>query len=193
MRLEENLFYFIDLKRWILKSNNRNTKVIFGEILKDLLVPLCVLKILDELGFYSNSTSISVIQPDDIEQHIKQELCFIVNDFDCYNSETYQNQKVFCLLPGHRKLILKLKNHLQEMKTSEQEACLHQNNKLNPINEFSFLLKTLIETANKLLTQYQYNKTIRNFAVYIYLQCGKMCYETICGNLPLPQPRLCNS
>lgn len=167
----------------------RNIETFIGEEL-----PPCVLKILDELG-YSNSTSISAIQPDDIidiEQHINQELRFIVDDFDCCNSETYQNQKVFRLLPGHRKLILNLKNHLQEMKTSEQAACLHQNNQLKPINNFSFLLKTLIETAeqnaNKVPTQYRYNEIIRYFAVYIYLQCGKMCYETLCGNLPLPQP-----
>lgn len=169
-----------------IKMNSKIWNLIETHIGEEL--PRCVIKILDTLG-YSNSISISAIQPADIisiENYINEEEKSIVDDFDCCNAETYQNQKTFRLLPGHRQLILNLKNHLHDM-----QAVSQPNYQLSHLNEFSILLKTLIETAernvNKIPTQYRYNEIIRYFSVYIYLQCGKMCYETLCRNLPLPQ------
>lgn len=104
-------------------------------------IPPCIIKILEEVG-YSTSMSISSIQPADIEfieECVNKDLRHIVNHFTCCNSETYQNQKEFHLLPGHRKLILSLKNYLQRTKPTSQLNC-HS-------SVFSFLLKTLIETA----------------------------------------------
>lgn len=87
------------------------------------------------------------------------------------------------MLPAHRRTILNLKNYLQE----EEPATDYVRTA-----DFSSSLKTLIETANrnvnKIPTQYRYCDIIRYFCVYIYLTRGKMCYETLCRNLPLPQP-----
>lgn len=95
-----------------------------------------------------------------------------IAELNCCNSTTYQNQKEVYLLPGHRKLILKLRDYLHEMQMAKTSISSKQQNTLNHSNEFSTLLKMLIETAeqnsNKIPIQYRYSDTIRYFAVYIY-------------------------
>lgn len=157
-------------------------------------LPLCFCRILNEAG-YNTSMALSSIQTldiDTIEECVNKELRYIIDDLDCCNSTTYQKQKEFHFLPGHRKLILKLKDHLHEMHVAKTSISSQRQSTLKHSNEFSTLLKMLIETAgqnaNKIPTQYRYSETIRYFAVYIYMTCGKMCYETLCRNLPLPQP-----
>lgn len=156
-------------------------------------LPPCVKKILSETG-YDNSVSLVDVQSselDYIEESLNKELHFIIEDLECCHSAKYKNQQTFRFLSGHRKLILRLSNVLQEMKELETIPSKRSNN-LNYLNDFSFLMKTLIETAErngcKIPTQHRYCEIIRCFAAYIYMTCGKMCYETLCRNLPLPQP-----
>lgn len=151
-------------------------------------LPPCVVKILNETGF-NTSICINTIGPvelESIEKYVNDCLRHIVDGFDCCCSTAYQNQKVFRFLPGHRNLILNLKNHLGEIRANLQ------NNTMRNYSEFSFILKTMIETAEgnagKVPTQYRYCEIMRYFASYIYMTCGKLCYETLCNNLPLPKP-----
>lgn len=56
---------------------------------------------------------------------------------------------------------------------------------------FSHLLNMLINNAkynsNKDPKGYRYDECIRYFATYIYIMCGKACYETLSANLPIPK------
>lgn len=170
----------VNLKGAIWKRIETN----YGEEL-----PPCIIKILEEVG-YSTSMSISSIQPADIEcieEFVNGDLRHILNELTCCNSETYKNQNEFRLLPGHRNMILNLKNYLQETQVDKPSFQLKSHSSV-----FSFLLSEIIRTAetnaSKVPTQYRYSEIIRWFAVYIYMTCGKLCYETLCRNLPLPQP-----
>lgn len=163
------------------------------ESFMDEKLPPCVKKILSETG-YDNSVSLADMQPIEInyiEESLNKEFHFIIENLECCHSTTYKNQQTFRFLPGHRKLILRLSNVLLEMNELESVASNCPKNS-NYLNDLSFLMKTLIETAernaHKIPTQHRYCEIVRCFAAYIYMTCGKMCYETLCRNLPLPQP-----
>lgn len=97
---------------------------------------------------------------------------------------SYEGVESFRLLPGHRRLIMNLHNYIREYDS------IKQGQKVDTTS-FSFILKSLIETAeanqNKNPKQYRYDETLMYFAMYVYLICGKACYETLSANLPIPQ------
>lgn len=153
--------------------------------------PPCVVELLKECG-YNSSFAINALQAKDIseiENFIDENLKYIVDDMKCCNSHTYKNQKHFKFLPAHRSFILNLKNRSSLIK-SVPEKC-SSSIEQSSIKEFSALLQTLIRTAeqnaNKVPTQFRYHEVIKYFAMYIHMVCGKMCYETLSSNLPLPQ------
>lgn len=55
------------------------------------------------------------------------------------------------------------------------------------------MLSKLIESANtnrnKSKNAYQYDDIVKNFATYIFLLCGRTCYETLNKNLPIPSTK----
>lgn len=149
-------------------------------------LPPCVVRILDEVGF-NTSVSVRAMQPTDIdliEECVNKELHHIVDDLSCCNSKTYQNQETFRFLPGHRKLILNLKNYLQEMQVAVSSTSSQQYGQLDTSNVFSFILKTLIETAqqnaNKVATQFRYSENIRWFAVHTKQCVTIINYLSLC-------------
>lgn len=57
-------------------------------------------------------------------------------------------------------------------------------------NEYSFILNEMIKTAESNMYRDKnhviYSDTIRYFSTYVFLLCGRSCYEMLRSNLPLP-------
>lgn len=63
--------------------------------------------------------------------------------------------------------------------------------------DFTHILKLILESAENNLGREpkgrRYNQCLKEFSTYIYLMCGRSCYETLSANLPLPQANtICN-
>lgn len=141
--------------------------------------------ILTECG-YNCSASVGELNLNNIieaEKYFDENLKDKLQNLDCCYADSYKNQKTFRFLPAHRNLILKFPqnstiSHVQHFTDTS-------------VNDFSTLLKMLIETAernaNKVPTLYRYSETIRYFAMYIFIMVGRMSYEILSKNLPLPQ------
>lgn len=151
-------------------------------------IPICVKKILTKCGFNSvfsvkNITPESVVQ---IEKHINLHGLDLIQTLDCCHHEYYKGQNVFKFLPGHKDVILSLPGFAVQM--------LHPDKYLIQVIEqyagFSKILREILKTAiqnHKLpKNKAEYSDTIRYFATYIFLLCGRSCYEVLCKNLPLP-------
>lgn len=107
---------------------------------------------------------------------------------------TYQTQRKFEFLPGHKNILLDLPKHIQMMQSKNAlESALFQNVACDNEDEYSLILRELIESAkrnqNKSKHAFNYNDTIKYFSTYIFLLCGRTCYETLCKNLPIPSTK----
>lgn len=104
-------------------------------------------------------------------------------------SLVYSSQNSFTFLPGHASIILALPHYIaQSISNSidfgnEIDLCEEP-------DEFSPLLSKLIESARKNRNENKnanrYEDTIKDFSTYIFLLCGRTCYETLHRNLPIP-------
>lgn len=98
---------------------------------------------------------------------------------------SYENVQPFKILPGHRVLIESLPQYLDEIILTEKPV----SNQLS--NDFTYILKLLIESAENNSSREakgrRYNECLKYFCTYVYLMCGRACYETLSANLPLPQ------
>lgn len=95
----------------------------------------------------------------------------------------YSKIHPFKLLPGDRRFIENIPKYIEQLDDTETT-------KWN-LSEFSFILKCLIDTAqensNRNIKSLRYSKAIQAFSTYLYLMCGRSCYDTLCANLPIPQ------
>lgn len=111
---------------------------------------------------------------------------FINNDTAILEGTSYDKSKLFRFKPGHRIFLNKLSQAIHRMDETVEKA--EQDSNFN----LSYVLKMLIETAEMNSDRepkgWRYHETIRYYATYIYLLCGKQCYEVLCCNLPLPKP-----
>lgn len=59
--------------------------------------------------------------------------------------------------------------------------------------KFSVILTELLRTAEQNFKKSkhanQYNDIIKYFSTYIFLLCGRTCYETLHKNLPIPSTK----
>lgn len=99
---------------------------------------------------------------------------------------SYNGINTFKFRPGHKLFLLELPKHIEAMRKAKTNKDLSSG-----INDFSYILKTFMETAEanmgKSVNAFRYNDTNRYFSIYIYLMCGKSCYETLSANLPIPK------
>lgn len=112
----------------------------------------------------------------------------------------YEKQSTFEFLPGHRAVLLSLPNHIQNM----QSQFIYNKNIADNRNtasiemmeahtEYSVILQELLQTAKnnykKSKHAFQYNDIVKYFATYIFMLCGRTCYETLNKNLPIPSTK----
>lgn len=145
-------------------------------------VPERIIWILKTTGF-DRKCSLSEITADCISS-IEE----FMNNYSHTTSEIpqesiYSKIRPFKLLPGDRKFIENIPKYIEQLDNTETT-------KWN-LSEFSFVLKCLIDTAqensHRNIKCLRYSKTIQAFATYLYLMCGRSCYDTLCANLPIPQ------
>lgn len=156
------------------------------------VIPNCVKTILTSCGYDTMMAlkNISVNSATQIEIHINEQrkTTDIIQKLDCCNSETYKKQNVFKLLPGHRDFILSL----PKLIISHQQCRLNSDESLIQAIErhtgVSVILRELVRTAvqNAARNKERYSDIVRNFATYIFLLCGRSCYDVLYENLPLP-------
>lgn len=97
----------------------------------------------------------------------------------------YENVQPFKILPGHRALIESLPQYLDEIIPTEKPVSYQHS------NDFTYVLKLLIESAENNSSREakgrRYNECLKYFCTYVFLMCGRSCYETLSANLQLPQ------
>lgn len=151
-------------------------------------IPDSVVYILYNTGFDTKAALKSISEEciKTIEEHFNDNFDELISDL-----ADYRRNRPFKILPGHRALILTL----PEMMIKTETKTMKNNTKSS--NDVSFVLKWLIDTAEnnagKEPKARRFQKDLQLFATYLYLMCGKSCYETLSANLPIPQAQtVCN-
>lgn len=162
------------------KMNNQNIFRKLEEVLKEP-INIDIINILTRSGFDSK-VALSCLNLDsiiEIEQYANE-------DRSVLEGTSYQNMKTFMFKPGHKIVILNLAEQIKILQKSEDDGNSH-----GKMSDFSIVLKTFIDTAESNLEKdprgFRYNEINRYFSTFVYLFCGKACYETLSANLPIPQ------
>lgn len=164
--------------------NWQGLEIFLGETL-----PICVKSVLSLCG-YDTIFSLQYIDQDSVntmEKHINENEMQKIKQFSCCHSEYYAKKEIFKLLPGHVVILLSLPNHVKKYLESIESDNQHPR---KHIENYSFILREMIETAE--INMYRdkhhanYSDTIRFFATYVFLLCGRSCYEMLRLNLPFP-------
>lgn len=152
-------------------------------VLNDIIPP-DIKHILQECAFDTES-SLKAIDDDviaDIERHVN-------GDREIVKNTTYETVIPFKFKPGHKIFLLQLPKQIEKVRKTKTEKPKEEFS-LTQLKGFSYILKTFIETSQansgKQPKGNRYNETNRYFSTYIYLMCGRACYETLSANLPIP-------
>lgn len=147
-------------------------------------IPQCVKTILTVCG-YDSFTSIQHISAEricEMEKFVNKNFRVAIQELNCCHSNTYKNMNQFEFLPGHKTFIL-----ASAKRVGKWQECFE---KTKQSKEFSFIMEKLKETAdyNAMRDKYhaKYCDAIRFFATYVFILCGRSCYEFLNSNLPLP-------
>lgn len=151
-------------------------------------LPNCIKQILSDCAYdtFASLKSISIESCVEIEKHINTNSRKTIQLLDCCHSDYYKKQQEFKLIPGHKDLIVSLsKISSVSEENCDVKPCITNSSK------FSCVLKELIETqiGNSGRDCLRYGDIIRWFATYIFLLCGRSCYEMLNHNLPLPSTK----
>lgn len=143
-------------------------------------IPFDIKRILIESGFDTTLSLRSITHQtiNNIEEYIN-------NDPETLEGTSYDKLKRFQFRPGHRVFLNNLPQMIHRMNEVAESLA-------EPVTfNLSYVLKMLIETAQKNSDRepkgWRYHEVIRYYATYVYLLCGKQCYEVLCSNLPLPK------
>lgn len=148
---------------------------------------MCIKQILYSCGYdtFQSLKGISEQSLSHIENHINTASRLTIENLHCSHSVYYKSLDEFRLLPGHRSLIISL----SKVNFSENEKQHLDRDSKIPKNA-SYVLKELINTAATIEKKcHEYSNIIRWFATYIFLLCGRSCYEVLNHNLPLPSTK----
>lgn len=123
----------------------------------------------------------------------------ITSNLECCFAQMYKTIEKFRFLPAHRLIILRLPYYVNKIFASNEIANAKRSTQHHTIidtvvqkdaMEYSFLLKKLIESAEKnagaTKNRYRYDEILHQFAIYIFLCSGRSCYEILSSNLPIP-------
>lgn len=150
-------------------------------------IPRCVKSVLNLCGYTTvfSLVEISEIHVKEMELHMNMKRIAI--HWQCNHSDYYENLEEFEFLPGHMTIILALPKYASAYQQTLRTTFLEPN------ASFSFILNELIRTAevneHKDANHASYPKTVRFFSTYIFLLCGRACYEMLRANLPLPSTK----
>lgn len=176
------------------------------EVLLDIQIPQCVKTILYHCGFNTelsieNLDENSLLQNENYVNHVANESSkTIFNGIHCCFSETYKEQiqnQQFKFIENHRNLILTLPQKIMLINSSQatessvrfqQLKDISREFKENPFlpNMIGELLETAIANYKKTQNLNRYSNVVKDFATYIYLLCGRQCYEILSCNLSMP-------
>lgn len=152
----------------------------FEKILNDSISE-DIKKILLRSGFDSKLSILGLNT--DVIRDVEQ---FANEDRSVLEGTSYENMAEFKFKPGHKLTILNLASEVKHWIEKEPT-----NTQQNEMCEFSVVLKAFIDTAtsnkDKQPNGFRYNEINQYFSTFIYLFCGKACYETLSANLPIPQ------
>lgn len=109
----------------------------------------------------------------------------------------YKKQERFEFLPGHRDVLLKMPKFIKDMhfvnNGNTKNPAKNDLPKVESSVEYSHILTQMINVANmnknKPKQAKLYTDVIKYFSTYIFLQCGRACYETLSSNLPMPSTK----
>lgn len=160
----------------------KKIEIIIGESL-----PTCVKSILSVSGYdtFASIKNISVKSILEIQQHISLHSRQTIAELNCCHCEFYQSQEQFEFLPGHKDLILALPSF--NFNDPQMSTSVHTQE-----NKFSFIMQNMIDTAKEAVNKlkiYKYSDIIKYFATFVFLLCGRSCYEFLNSNLPLPSTK----
>lgn len=126
------------------------------------------------------------------------------NEIDDGSAAEYMKQECFVFLPGHRTILSSLPRQIKEMQSTHQSfvnsgpdlvnkrSAIYEQPREQQV-EYSHILSQMIITANMNKNQpkqaNRYPDDIKYFSTYIYLLCGRTCYETLTTNLPIPSTK----
>lgn len=156
----------------------------------------CVQEILIQNG-YDNVNSLKLLSESslkELENCIQEDWQRILNSVEksleksckkCTHLEIYSKQKKFAFLIGHKTLLLKWCQELNEVKIEEQSFFID-----NPA--FPPMLQNIISTAlNNTGKEARARRfpLLLDFAIYLYIMAGKTSYEIIAANIPFPKAK----
>lgn len=155
-------------------------------------LPNCVKNILSWCG-YGTMISLQTISSESIlqiEKHVNVHCLEMIQQLDCCHSEFYKQKIIFELLPGHRDLIIALSKIMSDHLIQNSQFVKILSEDIKKQCDLSTIMKELIQVAlanNKISKNHaEYSDIIRYFATYIFLLCGRSCYNVLCQNLPFP-------
>lgn len=148
-------------------------------------IPKVLISVLKE-NAYDNAFSLKLLTSDTVDYLEKVGL-----EHSEYSK--YHNR----LLPGHRATLLALPALVEEFQRIEASAELCKSkvvdNNTVQVDDpnFSFILQQIIKTAkenaNKDANHRRFSQELKYFSMLLYMMCGKISYEMISNNIPLPQ------
>lgn len=155
-----------------------------------LKFPSILINILKKSG-YDSRIALGCLNEEKVIQVEK----FIIKNKESFQEDLagdpyYSKLQNFQFLPGHKSILINCENLVKkyeecEKNSSEKCKCSKINWSLLPII-LRELIKNAISNAEKDKYHHRYPDLIKYFATYIYMLCGKMCYEVLSSNLSLP-------
>lgn len=152
-------------------------------------IPQCVKRVLIICGYDSlfSLCELKETHIETIENYITANHMETIKAFNCCHSNYYKNVTIFRFLSGHAAIVSAIPKYVEKYKN------VHKSSNFDPKGRYSFILEEMIRTAEANLfkdpNHASYSDTIRYFATYIFLLCGRSCYEMLRANLPLPSTK----
>lgn len=163
---------------------------------------------MDKNGFNSHLSLLSINGEElkNVEKYTNEYLADTIAKLICCQSNIYKSQiieKQFQFAPGHRVLILSFPKQLEERmhKTTSsfqskdffldffgqlEEISTRVKNEPALSNVLKELVKTALNNFGKPPNRNEYSETMKYFSAYIYMICGRKCYEILQSNLSMP-------